>query len=639
MADIIELRRFGGEIPVSPPHLLPDYAAQQAQFCDFAHGHLMPLKQGFLLTTMSAAVKTIYTQDGINFYTWPFETWAFRSPVLQDTYNRVYFLDSSGVLQVTTTVGMTPTGGQPSSTYKVGVPAPTLAPGLAVVERTTLRDYPGATFTAKVWWESQGTQYQEADAALTTVTALKAFTFNASAKASDTPADAVVKAMISLKDGSGNPIFSLTLGVGDSDIRTLALPGGVTVALTLVSGSQYRFDLSYGVAETRAYTYTCVNTWKEESAPGPASQISVTYLEDVQVTLSAVDFTGYRPLSAYNLYRTMGTSPTYVLVRDADASTSFVDSSSKASDVLGTLQTLDYVLPPAQLDAMVAMPNGCFVGFHDNMLYISEPYRPHTWQYQKAFPKSIRGLCVAAQSVVVATAEFCYALVGSAPANMQPLKLSAQQAGIAQRSMVDTDGSTAVVTHDGVLQISGSQASMRASQALFARDDWQTRYGAILQDASMRLAFHDGCLVATSSTQALGFLIRFDGEDSGQYTQFNEQMDAMFQLPVADTLYYAKGANIYEFRAGSDYSYTWWSKDWTMSRPVNLGAGYIRCSAPVTLTVYADGAQVWTGSVSTGYFRLPAGFKALLWSVKLQGTATVEELVIAKTMGDLKRVE
>lgn len=635
MQDIIALRRFGGEIPMSPPHLLPEWGAQQALFCDFTHGHLMPLKQGFLLKTMVEAVKTIYSEDGINFYTWPFETSAVKSPVLSDIYDRIYFLDAGGVLRVTTSVGMTANGGQPGSTYKAGVPAPTLAPALVTVDRTTLRDYPGATVALKCWWEDAGNQYQTASETVTQVVAFKKFTFVAPARATSTPSTAVVKATLTFSDATGNEVLSLTLASGDSDVRTLSLPGGVTASMSLVSGT-YEIDLSYGIAETRAYTYTCVNTWKEESAPAPAAQISVTYMQDVGVTLTAVDFTGYRPLSAYNLYRTMGTSPTYVLVRDTDASTAFTDSSSKASDVLGTLQTLDYLAPPAQLDALVALPGGSLAGFHGNMLYLSEVYRPHTWQYQMSFLKDVRGLCVTAQALLATTAEGCYVVVGPTPATMQPIKLPVPQAGIAHRSMANLDGRATFASNDGFVMVAGGAATLRDSQTLFARDDWQTRYGAILQDASMRFAYHDGCLVATSSTEALGFLVRFDEADSGQYTQFNEQVDASFMLPVADTLYYSVGANVYKFRSGDPYGYTWWSRDWIMSRPVNLGVGYVRASGPVTVTVIADDVVRWTDTVSTGYFRLPAGFKALRWSVRLQGTSTVEELYLARSMEELR---
>jgi hypothetical protein len=550
--------------------------------------------------------------------------------VKQDTFNRVYYLDT-GVLRVTTTAGMSPAGGAPGSSWKAGVPKPTVAPALVVVDRSDLRDYPGATLSLTCWYESLGERFQEAAATLTTVTAMRSYTFPAPAVVTGTPDDAVLRATLKVTDTTGHVVMSVTMTVSDTDVRSSAMPGGVTLSMVKTTGLTHKIDLIWGVVETRAYTYTAKNTWNEESPPSPASQVSLTYLQDVQVTLSAVDFTGYRPLSVYKTYRTMGSSSAYLEIH-SDSALTFTDTSSKAADVLGSLETLDYESPPALLDAMVRLANGCLVGFKGNMLYMSEAYRPHTWQYQYAFSKNIRGICAAAGSLVVTTADGCYLMVGGSPSTLQPMQLPIPQAGIAQRSMTNVDGGTIFASNDGLVTVQGSQASLRQSQQLFARDDWQTRYGAILLDASLRLAFHDGCLVGTSSSQALGFVLRLDEGGAGQLTQFNEQMDTMFQLPVADSLYYTKGASIYQFRGGTAYNYSWWSRDFLADSPINLGAGYINCVGSVTLTLYADGVQWVQLTLSTGYFRLPAGTKRRRWSVKLQGAGTVRELYLGRTM-------
>lgn len=633
MSDFPDLRVFGGEVPVSPEDLLPGTAAQQALFCDFTHGHLMPLRQGLLLTTMSAAVKTIYTEDGLNFYTWGVETSAAKSPVLADVFNRVYYLDS-GVLRATTTAGMLPTGGVPALSYKVGVPAPATAPALAIVERSDLRDYPGATVAINLWYEYDSDRYQETTPSVTTVTAFRTFTVVAPALSTPaTPAGAVLRATLKFINAAGTPFMTITLTAGDTDARSTSLPGNVTLSM-ISSGTTQTFSLLYGVSETRAYVSTCVNTWKEESGPSPASQIATTYMEDVAVTLSAVDFTGYRPLDHYTTYRTMGASASYLDVHEGSSLT-FTDISSKAADVLGALATLDYELPPAALDVFIVLSTGVMMGFHGNMLYMSDPYRPHTWQYQQSFRKNVRSICEAPQCVVLTTAEGCYIVVGTAPASMQAIQLPQPQAGIAQRSIVELDSETVFASNDGIVSVKGSSASLASSQNLFARDDWQARYGAVLADASLRFGYHDGCLVGVSSSQALGFVIRLDEKAAGQYTQFNEQFDSMFHLPVADTLYYSKGAAIYQFRGGDPYSYTWWSREWTYPAARNFGAFYIRCSAAVTLSIYMDGVLWWTGSVTTGVGRLPPDRAGHRFSFKFEGSATIKEFRMARTPREL----
>jgi hypothetical protein len=556
---------------------------------------------------------------------------------MKDNYSRIYYLDS-GVLRAATADGMSPTGGQPTTSWKVGVPQPPTAPTLGIVERNDIRDYPGATVSVDLWWESSGDRYQESSPSITTITAFRKFSVSAPARDTmNTPADAVIRATFKMLDASGVAFLTVTLNSGDTDVRTDSLPGNVTFSMT-ASGLTQTIDLVYGVSETRAYTYTCFNTWLEESPPGPAATIATTYMQDVAVTLPAVDFSGgYRPLLYYRTYRTMGANPAYLLVHQ-DTALSFTDASSKGSDVLGSLQSLDYMAPPAILDVMITLSTGVMIGFHGNMLYMSDPYRPHTWQYSMSFKKNVRSICEAPQSVVVTTAEGCYVVVGSAPGTMKPIQLSAPQAGIAQRSISELDERTVFASNDGLVTISGIQAGLNASQALFARDDWQGRFGAVLADASLRLAHHDGRLVGVSDARALGFVIELDDDAPGQYTQFNEQFDSMFRLPVADALYYSLGADIYQFRAGLPYSYTWWSREYTLPSQRNLGAGFMRASGPVMLTVYIDGQQWWTGEVSPGYFRLPPGRTGLQWSVKVEGSATVKELTIARTMTELKRV-
>lgn len=636
--EMIALRTFGGEIPQLPAHLLPETAAQQASFCDFTHGSLAPLKGGLLLKTMTGAVKTIYTEDGVLFYTWPTETYALKSPVMKDEFDRVYFLEA-GVLKVTTKTGLGPNGGQPAQSWKAGVPKPTVAPALTLVELTEYPDTPGATFEARSWWEYNGERYQDAIGGMIENTRLRSYTWGPAARAAETPAGAVIRGSFTAKDAAGVTIWSVSLESGAVDVRSGSLPGGITCSWLLATGSttDHVLSISYGVVETRAYTYTCVNEWKEESAAGPPAQISNSYVQAVGVALTAVDLTGYRPLAHYSTYRTMGTSPSYLRVHEG-VELSYTDTSNKAVDVLGSLETLDYEAPPPLLDAMIALVGGSLVGFHGNTLYMSEPYRPHTWQYQTSFPKAIRGVSQAPQSLVVTTAEGCYLMTGADPASMQPFQLPVPQAGVAQRSMQSLDGVTVFASHDGIVAVDGAQASLRGSQQLFARDDWQARYGAVLADASLRFAWHDGSLVGTSNTAALGFLLRFDGMDAGQYTRFDERMDATFQLPVTDTLYYAIGANVYLFRGGEKYAYTWWSRDYIFRRHRNLGAGFIRCSGPVTLTLYVDGVQWVQQTVTSGHFRLKAGRAGLRWSVKLEGTATVEELYLARTMTELQSV-
>jgi hypothetical protein len=214
--------------------------------------------------------------------------------------------------------------------------------------------------------------------------------------------------------------------------------------------------------------------------------------------------------------------------------------------------------------------------------------------------------------------------------------LPSPQSGVSHKSMALINGAVAFLSNDGIVAVEGTHASLDLSNQFFTRDVWRTRYANDL--ASMQLAYHDGCLVAASSASATAFVARLD-EAAGSFTQLSAQYDAVFYLPLLDTMYYSQGAGVYRFRAGSNLSADWWSKDFILGYPVNFGALYIRCTGSVTVTLYADSVSWYSfAAASTGYYRLPAGKKALRWSIRLQTSANVEEVAIAESMGELRSV-
>jgi hypothetical protein len=217
------------------------------------------------------------------------------------------------------------------------------------------------------------------------------------------------------------------------------------------------------------------------------------------------------------------------------------------------------------------------------------------------------------------------------------MKLPVPQAGINNRTMTEMDGNAAFGSNDGIVLVEGSQASLAPSQSLFDRAKWRERYGTYLPE--MMFGWHDGDLVAACRTAAVGFVVKVDDEAKG-YTQLPLQADAMFRLQLLDTLYYTVGADLFRFNESAVVlNADWWSKDFIFPKPINFGAGYIRCAGAVTLTLYANGSQYYQTTINeTGYFRLPSGLSQMRWSVRLQTQYTVYELALAQTLEELRSV-
>lgn len=127
---ILSIRKFNGEIPRLPDDRLPEDAAKSAQNANFAHGELRALNALGTHYTVAAAsrpCRSLFTNDGINFYAWSVPTRAYLHPTIDDTAGRIIFHKAGEGLRVTTVGGMTALNlnpGEPASSWAVGVTRP-----------------------------------------------------------------------------------------------------------------------------------------------------------------------------------------------------------------------------------------------------------------------------------------------------------------------------------------------------------------------------------------------------------------------------------------------------------------------------------------------------------------------------------
>jgi len=91
-----KLNQFSGLRPRVPESLLPEGAATLARNCDFSYGELRHTKSGYLLNTMQNSPKSLYTDDGLSFFSWTSDVNAVRSPLAKDTFERMYYTGDGG---------------------------------------------------------------------------------------------------------------------------------------------------------------------------------------------------------------------------------------------------------------------------------------------------------------------------------------------------------------------------------------------------------------------------------------------------------------------------------------------------------------------------------------------------------------
>lgn len=158
---ILSNRTFGGEIPRIPPDKLPADKAQQAVNCDFAYGELRPTRSGFSLTAATGVIKSLFSTDGLRYASWPYKTKAWKGPVINDTYDRFYYTSQNGGLRVARTSLLTGNGGEPTTSYAVGVPPVSQPLSYTLVRRSVLPDFPNAGVRLYSYYEDGSKRYDE----------------------------------------------------------------------------------------------------------------------------------------------------------------------------------------------------------------------------------------------------------------------------------------------------------------------------------------------------------------------------------------------------------------------------------------------------------------------------------------------
>lgn len=675
---------FSGIRPRYPESLLPDRAATVAKNCDFAYGELRNTKDGFLLNTMSNVPRSLYTDDGVAFYTWPTDVNAVRSPLVSDQYDRLYFTNGSS-FQVTSRMGTRFNGGEPGTSYKVGVPKPTVAPTLTDSLPIVTPDT--ANFEFQFYFELNGVKYQEqtvpgnyvgsgkwqitapsiqSQVSYSNFSAFpetgetgtvylakssgRYYTWNGteyvqtSSDATPTEARPVVRMIGKWKEGNST-IFDL-------QSNNLQTSGLYNVSLVNdQNGSTYTVTLDISVKDvdkdSRAYVYTYVNLYGEEGPPSPPMLKTTGTTLDVTVQVTKDAISGYVPIKEIRVYRTPSgsTIADYFYVGTVGALSGgptfdFVDNLG-AGLLNEPISSTNYFPPPASLVGLMALPNGILCAWKGNELWFSEAYKPWAWPpgYVKPLPFTIVGGIAHGSGAVITTVQQPFIVSGVSSDAMTASKLNVAQAGVSKWSIASVDGTVIYASNDGLVVLNGNSGSLMQSEKFFTRDVWRSRYAAGL--SSMVFSVWDGRLVVFSNTGAIvPFMIRVDEADGTMTDLPNLVASCAFISQLSDQFYYARNNSLYQFNGGSAQTLEWFSKEEVLKVPTNFGFAQAVVEGTWSIEFYAGGVLRHTKAVTSGVtdFRLPSGFKSDRWKIRITGQGRFRELRLANTAAELARV-
>lgn len=137
----IDVSVFKGEIPALSDRLLPNENSAESFNCSFSSGDLEPLIgvklfQGADPINLVPQAKSIYLYEDQHWFSWDKHASVVKSPIAQDQYRRIYFEAGAGA-RVTSNLIATSGSPMPSSSFKLGVPAPSQAPVATVTNPGT----------------------------------------------------------------------------------------------------------------------------------------------------------------------------------------------------------------------------------------------------------------------------------------------------------------------------------------------------------------------------------------------------------------------------------------------------------------------------------------------------------------------
>lgn len=519
----VQINEFKGIMPKLASDKLPANMAQIASDLKTASGELVAVRASSADVSLAGdAYQSLFQYvEGANTH-WVYTNdvnYAVRSPVPEDTFERMYWLGTDPIAAVGTitftdgmTDGETITIG--TETFEFDVPPDGVAGTNTVVDVSADQDKePVAAVLAALTPDADITFTDNLDGTIT-VTANVAGSTGNSIVFTESGAHITV-------DGSG---FLGGTTEGESDYRAFSndinsgpwdflvdyyhpgAPSGTAPTITpTVAGATYlAYYYAYvsrygeegpGSAITEITNQTVGSRVQVDDIPTPpagcALQTTVgDYAPKVRIYRTATDGSGGSEfllvceadwfsasvdyaVGDYTIYANDLWECTTVHPAAAWNAAHFTQGEDVAVTDLGAPNdSYLWDRAPIEMTNLRSHPNGYFVASKDRTLYFSEPFAPWAWptDYQIPLPAKIVGLGVFGSTIVVGTDANIYTFSGPHPTSLYKQKLSYQPC-LSQRGMIETDDGVMFPASEG-FQLVNQNGVMNVTADLFSPDDW-----------------------------------------------------------------------------------------------------------------------------------------------------------------------
>ena len=335
---------------------------------------------------------------------------------------------------------------------------------------------------------------------------------------------------------------------------------------------------------TRAYVYTFVSSFGEESAPSlPATKdgdnLATWRIDNMEATLPAIS---ERDITHKRIYRTVAGFSTAAFFFVAEVALTDVFYDDNISDVIVSrnpiLESTNWNPPPEGITGAVMMPNGFFLGWAGRDIHFCETYRPHAWPaiYDLSTEYDVVGAGVFGQSAGVVTAGTPYIASGATPASTTLTKVATSEPGLGRHSIVSLPYGVVYASQNGLVMLS-SAGLTNPTLELITKNEWVNEYSPstlwAAQYESQYIGFYSSerGIVIDPQDQMANFV---------ELTDFNLIDYIQTDVPTGET-FVMQGGRVHLWDAVDQprVEYQWRSKEFEFPKPCNLGAAIVEMEA------------------------------------------------------------
>ena len=339
-----------------------------------------------------------------------------------------------------------------------------------------------------------------------------------------------------------------------------------------------------GNETTRAYVYTFVSEFGEESAPSPPEtkdglQTEPWIIGDMETTVPNFS---ERSITRKRIYRTVAgfSTAAFFLVAEIDLTQVSYTDTEEDVDVSrnSILESTNWNPPPEGVTGAVMMPNGFFLGWAGRDIHFCETYRPHAWPaiYDLSAEYDVVGAGVFGQSAGVITEGTPYIASGATPASTTLTKTATSEPGLGRHSIVSLPYGVVYASQNGLVMLSAAGLT-NPTLNIITKNEWvnefspETLWAAQYESQYMGFYQHDRGLVIDPQDQMANFV---------ELTVFKLIDFVQTDVHTGETFVMSLGkVHLWDAVEQPRVEYQWRSKSFEFPKPCNLGAAIVEMEA------------------------------------------------------------